>query len=185
MTVATRPGYARRLWAALLGRDLERIPPPLAEPQGPVDEQLARLRAQVAGLEMDLRERDQRLEQMKSEYTQLQGARERATGDAAREQLERLFKKVAGPLSNLAALSAMARKGQEVEAGDLLQLIDSVEKELGRAGLELIGPVGAQVPFDSACHQRMSGGAVSNGLPVTVNIPGYRFAGKVLQKAMV
>jgi molecular chaperone GrpE (heat shock protein) len=150
-----------------------------------VDEQLARLRAQVAGLEMDLGERDQRLEQMKAEYARLKEAREHAAGDAALEQLAKLFKKLAVPLANLAALGGLARAGREVDAGDLLQLLDSVVKELGRAGLESIGQVGSQVPFDSAIHQRMSGGTVSDGLAVTVCLPGYRFADRVLLKAMV
>ena len=88
-------------------------------------------------------------------------------------------------MANLATLTAAAEAGQEVEAGDLIHLLRSLEKELHRAGLESIGRVGEQAGFDVACHQRMSGGAVHAGTPVTVQLPGYRLGEKILLKAMV
>jgi molecular chaperone GrpE (heat shock protein) len=90
-----------------------------------------------------------------------------------------------GPWSNLAALTAMVEAGQEVAPADLTVLVRSLEKELTRAGLTAIGQVGAQTVFDVACHQRMSGGTVQAGTPVTVQIPGYHFGSKVLMKALV
>ena len=94
--------------------------------------------------------------------------------EAAQEQLERLFKKLAGPLANLAALSEMSEAGEQVEPADLLSLVRSLEKELHRAGLEPIGRVGEVVPFDVTGHQRMSGGTVRVGMTVTVQLSGYR-----------
>jgi molecular chaperone GrpE (heat shock protein) len=96
-----------------------------------------------------------------------------------------LFKRLAGTLGNLNVLTAMAEAGREVDTGDLIQLIKGLEKELDRAGLEPIGAVGEKTLFAVASHQRMSGGAVHEGVPVVVQIPGYRLGGKILSKALV
>jgi molecular chaperone GrpE (heat shock protein) len=182
-----KQGYWARLWATLLGRVPEHITPPPA-PENiapPVPEGVAEARARLATVEMELRECQQRNEQMRSEYAALAAEKQRATDAAGQEQLERLYRKLAAPLANLMALAALAEAGQQVEAGDLLQLVKSLEKELTRAGMEPIGKAGAETQFDTSCHQRMSGGAVHPGSPVTVRLPGYRAGGKILLKAMV
>lgn len=166
--------YFRQLMNALAGR-----PGPVAPTGSAVDP------ARIATLEMDVRERDERIAAMQKEYANLEAARQRAESGAASGQLEHLFKKLAAPLSNLAALVALAAEGREVAVADLASLVRGVEKHLKAAGLETVGEVGVAAPFDVALHQRMSGGTVSGGTPVTVRAPGYRFGGKVLLKAMV
>jgi len=175
-------GYFARLLGAFLGRD---VPPPASAPAVPAGERQLELQATVAGLEMELRERDEQVRQLKNEYSALEAARQRAASEAAADQLERLFARLAGTLGNLSVLTAMAEAGREVDAGDLIQLIKGLEKELGRAGLEPIGAVGEKTLFAVACHQRMSGGAVRDGVPVVVQVPGYRLGEKVLIKALV
>lgn len=174
-----RIGYWQRLWAALAGRDAWTPEP------GTPDEQIAGLRAQVASLAMDLAERDRQIAQMRGEYGNLEVARQNAATGAGQEELARLFKRLSGTLANLAALTAAAEAGQPVEVGDLVSLFHSLEKDLARGGLEAIGKVGQKAEFDVACHQRMSGGAVHPGTPVTVHLPGYRLGDRVLMKAMV
>ena len=178
----TKPGYFARLLAALCGRDL---PTCGAAPATATDEQVLELQATVAGLELDLQERDSQIEQLKEEYAAMEVAKQRVAADAGQGQLEQLFKKLAGPLANLAALAEMSDAGQQVEAADLLSLIRSLEKTLRRAGLESIGRVGETSAFDVAYHQRMSGGGVRAGTTVTVQLPGYRLGEKILLKAMV
>ena len=141
--------------------------------------------ARLAALEMDLRERDEQIAAMQKEYANLEAAGKRAAAGAGADQMEALFKKLAAPLSNLAALSALADEGREVAAADLVSLLRSVEKQLKAAGLEPVGRVGETVAFDVAVHQRMSGGMVSAATPVVERTPGYRFGGKVLLMAMV
>jgi molecular chaperone GrpE (heat shock protein) len=177
-----KTGYFARLLAAFLGRD---VPPPVSGPTSSADERQLEFQATVSGLKMELRERDEQVRQLKNEYAALEAARQRATSEAAADQLERLFKRLAGTLGNLNVLTAMADAGREVETGDLIQLIKGLEKELGRAGLEPIGAVGEKTLFAVASHQRMSGGAVRDGVPVTVQIPGYRLGEKILSKALV
>ncbi|MFW6163768.1 MAG: nucleotide exchange factor GrpE [Planctomycetota bacterium] len=176
------PGYWRRLLEALLGRDPGAGAPAEAPP---ADEQVAEARARAATLEMDLRERDERVERLRAEYEALRAERDRAVGRAGQEQMEQLLKRLAGPLSNLIALAELAEAGQDVEVKDLTSLVRGVEKPLARAGLEAVGKVGEETRFDVAVHQRMSGGAVRGGTPVVVRLPGYRLGDKVLLKAMV
>jgi len=68
-----RTGYLRRLLLALVGKE-----PP--SPAQPGDE--AGLRGKVAELELELRERDQRIEAMKAEYATLETAKQRAAATA-------------------------------------------------------------------------------------------------------
>ena len=129
--------YFSELLNALAGRTQA------AAPAGaPVDQ------ARLAALEMDLRERDQRIAAMRKEYAHLE------------------------------------TEGHQA-AADVVTLFRSVEKQLKAAGLEQVGAAGESGAFDVAVHQRMSGGMVSAGAAVVIRTPGYRFAGKVLLKAMV
>ncbi len=174
-------GYFRRVLDALAGRAA--APPPADEPRRVLDE--VDLRARLSALEMDLHERDRQVETMRQEYAALKAAGEHAAAGAGQDQLERLFKKLAGPMSNLSALAELSESGKDVPDGDLVSLFHAVEKELARAGLERVGRCGEDAPFDTAVHQRMSGGAVHAGTPVTVRVPGYRMGGRILIKAMV
>ncbi|NLN91953.1 MAG: nucleotide exchange factor GrpE [Candidatus Hydrogenedens sp.] len=168
-----KKGHWWRWWAALFGREAE----------APEDE--AGHRARIAELEMDLRERDDRITAMQAEYAQLEISKGKAKETAGQNELEGLFKRLAGPLSNLATLVELARKGQTAEAADFVQLFDTLERELARKGLERVGATGDAADFDIALHQRMSGSTVRTGTPVVVQMPGYRMGAKVLLKAMV
>ena len=166
--------YFTRLLNALLGRDVS-----TAAPSDTVSG------SRLATLEMDLRDRDEQIARMKREYAALEADRQRAASTAGQEQMEKLLRKVCGPLSNLSTLAAAARAGKEVSAADMAGLVTNLEKQLAAAGLQCIGEPGAPADFDVALHQRMSGGAVHPGTSVTVQIPGYKLGEKVLQKAMV
>lgn len=171
--------YLSRLIDALLGRTSA----PAAA--APVSVSEAEWRARQASLEMDLREREDRIAAMQREYAAIEAAGRRAAADGGREQLEQLMKKLAPSLANLATLIALAGGGRQIEVTDLIAVCRNLEKQLKAAGLEPVGEVGEETAFETAVHQRMSGGTVSLGTPVTVQMPGYRFAGTVLLKAMV
>ena len=176
--MAGTTGYFGRLLAAILGRDASASGADL--PDDP-----AKLKAMVASLKMDLQERDERIATMRGEYEQLEASKVHSTATAGTEELTGLLKKLSGPLANIAVLRDAAAAGEDVQADDVLQLVASLEKVLTRAGLEVIGRSGEAVTFDSAVHQRMSGGPVSDGVPVKIEVPGYRMGSRVLQKALV
>ena len=145
----------------------------------------AGLKARIAALELDLKERDQRIAEMQKEYANLQAAKERSTSGAGQDVLEKLFKRVVGTLSSIDVLTALEKKGKNVAIADLINLIESIKKEFNRAGLETIGNVGEESLFDTKMFQRMSGGSVHANTPVIVQAPGYRMGEKILLKAMV
>lgn len=171
--------YLRNLFNALLGRSVA-SPRYQSEVAGE-----AELRARVAALELDLRERDEQVAQMRREYSALEAARARAEAVGARGELEKLLRKLCGPLASLSTLAAAAKAGKDVRATDMADLVAELEKQLRSVGFSAIGQPGEQVVFDVAAHQRMSGGTVYAGSRVVVRLPGYRFGDKVLQKAMV
>lgn len=171
--------YATNLMNALLGRIRAQAP------AGGAAEAETALRARVAALEMDLRDRDERIAAMQKEYAALGVEGQRAAAGAGQQQLQQLFKKLTAPLATISALAALAESGKQVEAADMAAAFRSLEKQLHAAGLEQIGSFGQSTVFDVALHQRMSGAGVSAGTPVTVRMPGFRFAGQVLLKAMV
>lgn len=168
--------YITNIWAAILGKRRGTAGIPGEDPE---------LRARIAALEMDVRERDEKIRQMQAEYAGLSSAAQKAASEAGHEELERVFKNLAGPMSSLSALAALSESGEQVASADLVTLFRMLEKELGRAGMERIGSAGETLPFDVARHQRMSGGAVRAGVKVRVRVPGFSFHGKVLLKAMV
>jgi molecular chaperone GrpE (heat shock protein) len=170
--------YFSEVLKALAGRAKSAAPP--VAMVAPTEAQ-----ARAAALEMDLRERDERIAAMQKEYAALEASAKRVAAGAGQEQLEQIFKKLAAPLANLSTLAALGDAGREVAPADLISLLRSLEKQLKAAGLEQVGAPGESVTFDVALHQRMSGGAVSAGTPVVVRAPGYRCGGKVLLKAMV
>ncbi len=176
--MSRQAGYFRQLLAAILGRDVS--PGNAQESDDP-----AKLKANVASLRLDVDERDERIAAMRGEYQQLEASKEQSTASAGQEELTALMKKLSGPLSNIAVLRDAAAEGEQVRANDLLQLFASLEKVLARAGLEVIGHSGEASHFDPVVHQRMSGGSVRDGVPVKIEVPGYRLGERVLQKALV
>lgn len=180
--MAESVGYFTRLAAAIAGRDVHRVAPgpPPAPPPRPATETYAEL----AGLQLELRERDEQIVAMRKEYASLEQARDRAVAAAGTEQLATLFKKLAGPLSNLLALSDLAAAGQAVAVDDVLALVASLTKDLEKAGLTRVGHVGETTTFNPALHQRMSGGSVSPGTAIQVQLPGFRTVDAVVLKAM-
>lgn len=180
MTKERTTGYFARLIAAVLNRPLDQ-PPAATAPE----DDTAALRAEIGSLKLDVEERDERIATMRKEYEQLQASTAQATDSAGDARLEKVLKRLAGPLSNLACLQSAHRAGEQVEASDFVDLVSTLEKELARVGLVPIGQVADRASFDPSLHQRMSGGAVRDGEEVTIRLPGYRFADKVLSKALV
>jgi molecular chaperone GrpE (heat shock protein) len=170
-------GYLSGLWSALLGRETG------ATAAGSEDE--VGLRARVASLQMDLRERDAQIASLQSEHEAQRADRDRAVASSAEERLEKVLKRVAPALSSASALRAMVEQGKEVAPADILASVRDVERELARAGLVIVGAPGERAVFDPAVHQRMSGGDVRPGSDVVVRLPGYKLGDRVLLKAMV
>lgn len=72
----------------------------------------------------------------------------------------------------------------DIPATRLLPLVRPVEQLVQEWGVEMIGPVGAEVEYDPHRHQLMEGSAEA-GQRVKVRYPGYRQGEKLLYRAKV
>jgi len=177
-------GYWRRLAGAILNRKGNTdIPGSSIDVEGPLTE--AELRSRLAGCAMELREKDRQIEVIRREYAELKAGSDRHASEAGDRALEELFRKLINPLGQLSRFAALHQQGRVVELSDLLTIGSDIEHELIRVGLERVGETGQNVPFDSAAHQRLSGGPPKDSASVTLVSPGYRFKGKILLKASV
>jgi len=145
----------------------------------------ASLRARTAELELDLRERDKLIQQMKREYAELLGNCERAATDSGNLRIEGILCNLCGPLASLAVLATGIRDGRDVSVADFAGLVDELEQKLGASGLLSLGRPGDLAPLNLAEHQFLGSRAVPTGSVVQIRLPGYRLDGKVLLKAMV
>lgn len=162
-------GRWSKAWKILRGA-AESAPPPQQPPDA---------------LRTALLEKEREVAALKAEYARLQSA---ASADAAaetRENVKDALKRVAPPLSQLAATRADAEAGVAVRLEDVMKLVKALETALARAGLEPVGGAGEATAFSARLHQRLSGGDVREGHPVRVEFPGYRIGGDVVLKAMV
>lgn len=177
MGTPDRNGFFHRMFPSLFGKE------PAAQPVAGRTE--ATLRARIAALELDLRERDERIAVMEREYSTLSEAMDRQSASAGQAQLEKTFKGLSGNLSTLTALIDLADSGQAVNLRNVVDLFRVIERDFAAAGMERIGKAGEVRAFDSAIHSPMSGGSISAGTAVAIRVPGYRMEGKVLLKALV
>src|SRR5665213_1504623 len=130
--------YLKCLWNAFLGRPgsltsvVPAVPVTPAVPVPPPKEPTAftNMEARLLALEAELRQRDDQIVAMKREYAQLDTARTQAKALGGTEELEKLFRKICGPLSNLATLMAAVRSGKEVVPSDAADLVDDLGKQL-------------------------------------------------------
>jgi molecular chaperone GrpE (heat shock protein) len=139
----------------------------------------------TAALEMDLRDRDEEIRRLRQEYDRLREQATRQQAEAAAGGFEAVARKLAPLLSQLVTVQTLAEAGRALRIEDVLALFGKVEQSLTEAGLTRLGAVGAEEPFDTRRHQRMSGGDVRDGDPITVRFVGYRLGETVLLKAMV
>jgi len=145
----------------------------------------AALASRTAGLEMDVKERDEQIARLRQEFALQTQQSEQAVAQAGSSELEALAKRAAPLLAQLATLQAMADAGREVRAGDVLKLAGKIKRVFLDSGLTPLGQPGDVCPFDAQIHQRISGGDVQDGDPVKVRFEGYRFRDAVIVKAMV
>lgn len=163
----------RKAWSALIG-----TPGGGLTTETDPDRELSQLR-------LDVQARDEQIKKLREEYARREGASQGAVEAAGREAVAKLLRAVAPILSQLMTLRHMAEGGREVRAADALKLGAKLEQALKEHGLERIGEVGEESPFDPGLHQRMSGGDVRDGDRVRVRFVGYRIAGETPVKALV
>lgn len=142
-------------------------------------------RARLAALEVDLRERNAEVAQLRTEYQRLSSDRERVRAEARREGAQALAERLAQPLSQLATMQVLAESKRDVSVSDVLKLVARAESALLAAGATRVGAVGEQVAFDPQLHRPLADSEVVSGADVRVRFIGYRLGEAVLLKAQV
>jgi molecular chaperone GrpE (heat shock protein) len=107
-------------------------------------------------------------------------------GERVESELEELFERQAAPLSQLRMQAGLMENGQDVDAQDVMALGRKLANAIEEAGLEPIGSPGGTLEFDPDLARPLGAGPdMQRGDPVVVKFVGYRYAGRVIRKALV
>lgn len=137
----------------------------------------------LAGLRLQLAERDRALERLRGDLAKARGRAGDLASEQARADVERLVTAVGTPLVQLATVAQLRAAG--TTAGTVLDIAGRLMRALGQEGV-LAGGVGETQPFDPDRHDPLSmTGAPHPGEPVVVRVAGLEYHGKVLRKAGV
>jgi molecular chaperone GrpE (heat shock protein) len=148
---------------------------------------LLELEREIQRLRLELEEKDRILNSTRHDLAvQIKGA-DKQTETNVRDQMERLFSDVGGPIVQLIAQDYLTNvEGKAVSTKDVLAVTNRFIKNLKNYGLDLIGSMGETLCFDPALHEPLSlDDQISKGEEVTVRILGLLFDGKVLRRAAV
>jgi len=137
----------------------------------------------AAGLRIELAERNEEIARLRKEFVlqreQSRAQSERAAGDA----VEGIVRQCAAPLAAISAMQARHHEHGDLNPSDLFQVVSSFQSILAERGLEQIGAVGEQHPYDWALHQMLDGTTPQVDQPVQIRFVGFRFNGKLIAKA--
>jgi len=160
----------KRAWAALTG------------PRSGHHEDNA---TRIAKLQMELQRKEEETDRLREEYQRQEAGAKQEADLSIQATLAKVMRELANPLSQLAAMRQRLNEDKDVRAEDVLKVAASMERSLAEHGLEPVGQIGQHMAFDPSIHQRMSGGDVTEGAPIYIRFPGYRYNDETALKAMV
>ena len=137
----------------------------------------------MAGLRLELSERDQEIVRLKKEYALKQEQSRAQAERAGEEAVEGILHECAAPLATLSAMQARHAEKGDLNPADLLQVALSFRKILEKRGVEQIGTAGEEQPYDPALHQMLDATHPRPGVAVLIRFAGFRFNGKIIAKA--
>jgi molecular chaperone GrpE (heat shock protein) len=143
--------------------------------------------AQERSAQMDLAERDRRIEVLQTEIQRLSTSQQNLVDESVNGKLGTFFTEVAGPVSQLLTqIHLVDNQNRDVNAMDTLRLVKRLIRHLEEAGLQICSPAGVQVKFDPNYHESLSSDTVPKpGDVVVVRIPGLAHGGRIIRKAGV
>jgi len=109
----------------------------------------------IAVLRRELAERNEEIAKLRKEYTLLRQKSGEQAERAAAEAIEGIMRQFAAPLANLGAMHARQREQGDLNPSDIFQAAASFENILAEKGLQQIGKVGEEQPYDPALHQML------------------------------
>jgi molecular chaperone GrpE (heat shock protein) len=164
----------RNAWGALTGKP--------SEESLSMAPDVASVKRELAEIQLDLMDARKLLSVQRSTIDEL-----RASLDSGIDHnLERLFREIATPLSQLRMQEALLESGTQVSGASVMALARQVAERVERSGLEPIGSFGETVDFDpQSCEPLSADSSLSWGEEVVIRFIGYRYGGRVVRKAMV
>lgn len=124
------------------------------------------------------------LQQLRQEYQRLQAQLEQQRATLEQEFQQATLQILESWLLQFPAAAYAAQQNPEWPATKLLPLMRPIEQLLKTWGIEMVAPVGAELPYNPQEHQLLQGTA-HPGEQVKVRNPGYRQGDKLLYRAKV
>jgi molecular chaperone GrpE (heat shock protein) len=124
------------------------------------------------------------LQQLQQEYQRLQAQLAQQRADLQQEFQQASLQILESWLLFFPTAAHAAQQNPDLSATKLLPLMRPIERLLATWGVELLAPVGAELPYDPQQHQLLTGTAAPGEL-VKVRNPGYRQGEKLLYRAKV
>lgn len=124
------------------------------------------------------------IEQLRQEYQRLQSQLEQQRLQLQQEFQQTSLHILESWLLFYPAAAYAAQQKPDAPAVKLLPLMRPIEQLIKSWGVEMVAPVGAEVPFDPQYHQ-LEAGTANPGDPVRIRKPGYRHGNKLLHRAKV
>jgi len=149
------------------------------------DSDVLALRSRIAGLELELREQQDKNAALRREAAERDARAGHDAEQRFRDQLVELGTGLAGPLTQVLALEAMVRAGSDIPAPSIVRVALQLLPPLARHGLHPLGTAGQPEPYDPAQHQFAGGSTAAPGSPVLVDQPGFALDNQVLRRAVV
>lgn len=126
----------------------------------------------------------QSLEQLQQEYQRLQTQLAQQRTTLEQEFQQAALQRLESWLLQFPTAAYAAQQKPELPAIKLLPLMRPIEQLLQSWGIEMLAPVGAELPYNPQEHQLLEGTANPGDL-VKVRNPGYRQGDKLLYRAKV
>lgn len=162
-----------------LQQSIDQLVTLFSEPSEAVD--LDRSAPAVSYSELEL---ESELQQVRQEYLRLQTQLEQQRTTVQQEFQQASLQALESWLLQFPTAAYAVQQNPQVPASRLLPLMRPIDQLLRNWGVEILAPVGTELPYDPHCHQLMEGTA-NPGDPVKVRYAGYRQGDNLLYRAKV
>jgi len=149
------------------------------------NEDLLDLQNELKALQLELRDREQKIEMIGQELERLRlNQKDLLRGNSA-AVMEELFTSLAPAVVQLVTQNYLAKQqNKAIQSRDVLLITERLIHTLEQNGLKLVGQPGQQVLFDPNLHIPLSAASsFTAGQSAIVRIVGISYQGKIIRKA--
>jgi hypothetical protein len=144
------------------------------------------LKAEIAGLQLTIRELRQLLDSQKVLLEDCEKIRKAIVEAAIEARLRAFFCSIAPSLGQLVLQQSLLASGKEVKAENVFRLVDLLISSLDEHGMKQAHQCCIPLPFDpSVMNPMRSEQAFAAGEEVFVRVPGYIYIDSYLCKSLV